>query len=150
LRAFGRASGPVAVCLHPSRLLVAMLAVILVTGLGLSSARAAIYTVVNPPPFPEKNTTEILSHIYGGNFTPVGLDYTNGVITAHRIADSAGSGRSSRPLNLFESDLPGSPGGGLDTDPPVDTTDQLWTADSVVATAQARYALYSQRFGFFD
>jgi MYXO-CTERM domain-containing protein len=143
-RTFDRASGP-------SRLLIAMVAVILVTGLGLSSAaRAAIFTVVNPPPFPEKNTSEILSHIYGGNFTQAGLDYTNGVITAHRIADGAGSGRSMRPLNLFENDLPGNPGGGLDTDPPVDTTDQLWTADSVVATAQARYALYSQRFGFFD
>jgi hypothetical protein len=127
-----------------------MVAVTLVTGLGLSSARAAIYTVVNPPPPPEKNTSEILSHIYGGTFTPAGLDYTNGVITAHRISDSAGSGLSQRPLNLFESNLPNGDGGGLDSNPEVDTSDQLWTADSVVATATARYALYNQRFGFFD
>jgi len=125
---------------------LAAFAVVFVLVLGLApSGWAAVYTQVNPAIPPEQSTNAILGHIYGGTFVPAGVDYTNGVITAHRISDNvAGEGRAGGPLNLFDPRI----GGGLNG--AVDTTDQQWTADAVVATAQARYAVYSQAFGYFD
>lgn len=151
LRSFGRASGPVAIRPRLSLMTAAALLIVTIIGLSDGIARAAVFTTVNPATPPEKSTNEILSHIYGGTFVPVGVNYTNGVITATRIADNAAvGGRSIKPLNLFDDNLGGGNGDGVNTEPLADTTDQLWTADSVVATAQARYAVYTQKFGFFD
>jgi hypothetical protein len=142
---FCRGSDALAFRARPS-LLPATVAVLLVTGICLCSASGAVYTPVNPAIPPEQSTNQILSHIYGGTFVPAGVDYTNGVITAHRVQDNvAAEGRGVEPLNLFDFN---NHGNELNTG--VDTTDQLWTADAVVATAQARYAVYSQAFGYFD
>src|SRR4051794_33205735 len=98
-RSMRRASGLLAVRSYPSKL-VAAIAVLLVSGIGLAPARGG-YTPVNPATPPEKSTNEILAHIYGGSFAAVGNDYTNGVITAHRIMDTAAAaGRGTQPLNL--------------------------------------------------
>src|SRR3954467_5291167 len=145
-RSLRRASGLLAVRASVSKFVPAIAALLLVAGIGVVSARAG-YTNVNPPPPNEKSTNDILNHLYGGTFVQAGVDYTNGVILAHRLFDTAAAaGRGIRPLDLLGNDLDGTAGR---TDG-VDTTDQLWTADSVSATAAARYALYNQNFGFFD
>jgi len=147
LRYFRRGSDTVAVRKRLSALATSAVLLILVLGLA-PSGWAAVFTQVNPAIPPEQSTNAILSHIYGGTFVPAGVDYTNGVITAHRIADNVSSeGRASGPMNLFDPRI-GGDGGTVNTG--VDTTDQQWTADAVVATAQARYAVYNQAFGYFD
>jgi len=130
-----------------SKFVAAIAALSVVGCFGIASARAG-YTTVNPPPPGEKSTNEILDHIYGGTFLQAGVDYTNGVVVAHRIFDTAAAaGRGTRPFNLLEDgDQSTAPLNTTGTDP----TDQLWTADSVSCTAAARYALYNQNFGFFD
>ncbi len=119
-----------------------------------SPARGA-FTNVNPARSPEKSVDEILTHIYGGTFTRNGLNYSNGQTTATRLQDvldignrGGSGGGEGNPTNLFRyaddsSDLPTRVVGESD-----DTSDQLWTAPSVSTSVQARYASYSQEFGW--
>ncbi len=97
------------------------------------------YTLVKGSPPSEAGHREILSGIYGGDFTGSGTDlgnglftfFTNGTITAQRV-DDFGIGTV---LNLAT----GEPGSG---------DDGLWTDGIAVAAAEARYALFPQEFGF--
>ncbi len=99
----------------------------------------AEYTHVKGSPASEAGHREILSGIYGGDFTGSGTDlgnglftlFTNGTITAERV-DDFGLGTV---LNLATSE----PGSG---------DDGLWTDGIAVAAAEARYALFPQEFGF--
>jgi hypothetical protein len=48
------------------------------------------FTTVNPTPYSgERNIDHILGQSYGGTFSLAGNDYTNGVLTATRVDDSA-------------------------------------------------------------
>ncbi|WP_428938023.1 PEP-CTERM sorting domain-containing protein [Fontivita pretiosa] len=104
------------------------------------SATFAGFTPINPP-VGEDTHREILSFIYGGNFQPTGahnLDFTNGQITAVRIDDfpdpQPGRAPLFEPLNIIGEN-------GSD--------DQTWFADYRVASAEAKFAVYDQNFGYF-
>jgi len=97
----------------------------------LASAQAGyttVKTVAN-----EASHEQILEHMYGGNFSKSGVNFSNGTISAKRIDDS----------------IPG-PDGILDATKgqPGDAADQVWKNGKFVATAEARYAAYTQSFGF--
>src|SRR5829696_2712749 len=51
-------------------------------------ARAG-FSSISTPPTREQDQAQILSHAYGGTFTPSGNNFTNGTITAVRVDDSA-------------------------------------------------------------
>jgi hypothetical protein len=103
------------------------------------SARAG-FTPINPPPFGEDTHQEIFSAVYGGNFVPTGalnLDFTNGTITATRVEDFVDPTLSlSRfePLSLINS---------------YGSDDQIWQADFQFASAEAKFAVFQQKFGYF-
>jgi hypothetical protein len=114
-----------------------------------SAARAAFTPILPPDTVGELGHKDILDHVYGGSFVPVGpVDFSNGTILAKRIQDTLdpplarGPVLEATPLPLIYDGL--SPRG------PDTTTDQLWTADSVDATAEARFATYSNEFGYLD
>lgn len=117
--------------------------------LSTSIARGG-YTTINPATPPEMRIDQILDHIYSGTFIASGVDYNNGSITAHRLLDTQdGLGRGALPP---ATSLTYDSGSGSDPAPDAtaQTVDQLWTADSVTAVAQARYAVYEQQFGFVE
>ncbi|MCK4341757.1 MAG: DUF4114 domain-containing protein [Phycisphaerae bacterium] len=102
----------------------------------------ADYVPVAPAPGAELDHAEIFEAVFspgtawvafGTNEDPYGnpVDLTNGLLEAIRVDD----------LNL---------GGVLDvnTGSPGATDDQIWTGGPVTATALARYAGYSQKFGY--
>ncbi|HEY7090824.1 MAG TPA: PEP-CTERM sorting domain-containing protein [Tepidisphaeraceae bacterium] len=93
------------------------------------------YTPINPPPFGEDTHQEILSQIYGGTFVPLGLDFTNGTVTATRVEDFTDPGEAKTPLQLVTS---------------FGSDDQLWQSDFRFACAEAKFAVYKQDFGYFD
>ncbi|CAN5327645.1 hypothetical protein BH09PLA1_BH09PLA1_13300 [soil metagenome] len=112
--------------------------------LAVSPALAG-FTTVNPPPGSEKSVKQILEHVYGGLFTPSGVDYDSPTIHATRINDTPDGGNRNPvvPLSLIydQNALNGTNGF---------QTDQLWTADQVDAEAQARFAVFTQEFGFAE
>ena len=113
--------------------------------LAVSSPALAGYTTVGAPPSGEKSVREILSHVYGGSFAPSGsVNFNNGSLTATRIHDIPDPGNRDRtqPLNLIYD--PNQLQAGTFQ------TDQVWQADSVNATAEARFAVFTQEFGFAD
>jgi hypothetical protein len=119
-------------------------AVVLGGCLAVSSSVLAGFTTVNAPPAGEKSVKEILDHVYGGSFAANGVNFNNGSLTATRIHDVPDPGNRGpiTPLNLIY-------------DPNVLTagtfqTDQVWQADSVNATAEARFAVFTQEFGFAE
>jgi hypothetical protein len=104
------------------------------------SARAG-FTPINPPPFGEDTHQEILSAIYGGNFLttgPLNLDFTNGTVNAIRIQDyldpTLDGPERFLPLSLIHN---------------YETDDQIWHADFQFASAEAKFAVYQQQFGYF-
>lgn len=110
--------------------LVAVMALAALAG----AAQAGItYSTVNEPPKPEElNHAEILSMIYGGTFTPAGVHYSNGGVTATRVVDFGQGG----PLELFC----GSP----------QVPDQVWTGGPASLVARAKYAGDNAAFGWRD
>jgi hypothetical protein len=118
-------------------------AVVLGGCLVLSSSALGGFTSVSPPPSDEKSIKQILDQIYGGNFVPAGVNFTNGSKIATRIHDTPEQGNRAPivPTNLVH-------------DPYVVLsgfqTDQVWQADNVDADAKAKFAYFSQRFGFAE
>jgi len=102
------------------------------------------FTTVNSPPPGEKSIKEILDHVYGGSFVANGVNYSNGPLTATRINDTAQPGARGplQPLNLIYD--PNVLYSGLMP------TDQVWEAESVDAKAEARFAVFTQEFGFAE
>lgn len=125
---------------------IVLLAGVLLPGV----ASRAAFTPILPPQPGEQSQAQILGHIYGGTFTGSGsVNFSNGVVRATRIQDTLDPtvDRSlAEPTPLFVE----SSGDGLRVDPPLLATDQLWTADSVFAVARARFATYSNEFGYLD
>jgi hypothetical protein len=110
---------------------------------GLTAAARAEYTTIHAPIAPgEKSVAQVLGQIYGGTFVPAGgHDLTNGNRLAVRIEDAV-SGLS-RPVKLWHN--PETP-----LEDEVGVTDQIWAADSIEGEARARFAAFSQEFGFVD
>jgi hypothetical protein len=96
----------------------------------------AVYTTVYNPPGSEAYMTDILDHIYGGSFITHHLQgasvYTNasGVI-ATRVSDDGLGGL----LNLISGT-------------PTSADDKIWTDGIASLTVEARFAAYSQQFGY--
>lgn len=96
-------------------------------------------TPVYAPPSGEASHTDILNHVYGAGFSPSShgaASYTNGTVTATRIDDFLPSGGAGSPLNMVF----GGPG--------LPTTDQEWVDGIALTTAEAKFAGYSQEFGY--
>ncbi len=90
------------------------------------------YTPVNPPVGGlEAAHAEILELIYGGTFGASGPDFDNGTVSALRVFDFDGGVET---LNLLTGDQTG--------------IDQIWTDGVASVTAEAKYALFSQSFGW--
>ncbi|MCX5659184.1 MAG: DUF4114 domain-containing protein [Planctomycetota bacterium] len=88
------------------------------------------YTTVGAPASGEKSMKEILEAVYGGTFTPSGVDFSNGTVTATRVNDNGGSGTNDA---LF--------GPGL-------ADDQVWNGGALDAKVDAVYAGFTQNFGY--
>lgn len=100
--------------------------------LAAGSAWGYGYTTINPPPGGEASHQDILTDIYGGTWTTSnGIDFTNGDITALRVYDFNGGDEIIHVLN-------GGP----------DNVDQVWTDGTVTVTAEAKWAAFSQSFGW--
>ena len=101
------------------------------------SARAG-FTPINPPPFGEDTHQEIFTAIYGGSFTQAGLDFTNGTITATRVEDFTDPSLTrlglDQPMSLVNT---------------YGTDDQIWQADFQFASAEAKFAVFQQQFGYY-
>ena len=103
----------------------------------VSSARADL-TPVFAPASGELSHVDILNHVYGAGFAgPLGAaSYTNGLVTATRIDDVLAGGGLGSNLNMV-SGAPGLP-----------NTDQFWVDGIASATAEAKFAAFSQEFGY--
>lgn len=114
-------------------------------GLALAAqSAAASLTQVHTPHTGELGHVDILNHIYGsmggafdGSAGHGAASYTNGTITATRIDDLSGGGPGSLLHLVF-----GSPG--------LPHTDQYWVDGIAQATAEAKFANFSQEFGYDD
>lgn len=94
------------------------------------------FTPINPPPIGEDTHQAIFNEVYGGDFVPSGLNFTNGNITAIRVEDYADEGPNPlMPMNVVTAF-------GLD--------DQLWLAGYQFASAEAKFAAFGQNFGYFE
>ncbi|MGB2987740.1 MAG: hypothetical protein WBE26_17880, partial [Phycisphaerae bacterium] len=97
------------------------------------------YTEVHVPHVGEASHEEILEGIYGGDFVVGGVDlgnglwtvFDNGTITATRMDDYG--------LATLLYILTGSPGSG---------DDDTWADGTAIVTAEARFALFPQEFGY--
>ena len=106
---------------------IGALAICMVAG----TAAAATYTTIIAPPGTEATHLQIMKDIYGGTWVASGLDFSNGTVSAMRIKDFYGT----TPIDIFT--------GGTGN------MDQVWQDGSVTITAEARFAGYSQKFGYF-
>lgn len=108
-------------------------AMLITCALGASSAIAdATYTPVFPNAS-ELTHPQFLHNIYGGSWTAAGNDYTNGGLTAVRIADFGFSGQLS-------------PATGAS----IGVTDEAWAGSSIMLTARSKSAGDNSRFGWID
>lgn len=87
----------------------------------------------------ESNHVQILNGIYGGAFAPAWASpgspaYTNGVVTATRMDDFGGAG-----MTNVVSGTPGLP-----------AVDQVWDDGFTEAAGEAKFASYSQSFGYIN
>lgn len=112
--------------------------VILLTG----TVAGADFTLLNPPPRGEASISSIFEAFYspgtawfttGSRLDSNGavVDLTNGWLTATRVADFGFSGALDASAPFFG-----------------ERTDQRWSASEFAFDAVARYAGYSQRFGY--
>jgi hypothetical protein len=121
--------------------------VLVAFGLCFITTARAEFTTINPTIHPnEDDHAEILSNIDGGTFVPVpapplmgptSVDFTNGTLYAQRLHD-----RLTQNILGGETLLGG--GGNLNG------VDQLWRANFTIASAEAKFALFDQVFGYYD
>lgn len=107
-------------------------------GAGLANANL---TTVQGPPGSEHTHAQILSNLYGGAFVGAGFSapsYTNGTVTATRVDDTNAAGGIGSNLNL----VTGAPG--------LPVTDQQWVDGIAITSAEAKFASFSQKFGYND
>ena len=119
----------------------------------LAGPALAGLTNVYGPPAGELTHQAILDGIYGGTFNVAGNGFSNGSITVTRVQDWIVGGNQ-QGVNYLTT--PGDHGGTPGDPTPVccqglpgsDITDQYWSDGTVTAVARARYAGYSQQFGY--
>ena len=107
----------------------------------ITSIASANLTNVFAPPSGEATHAQIFSNVYGGVFAPGpngAPAYTNGSVIATRIDDVLGSGGMGANLNLVF----GTPG--------LPTTDQRCEDGIAITSAEAKFAGFSQEFGYDD
>lgn len=105
----------------------------------LAAPVMAGFTTVQGPASGEKSHKQIFEGVYGGTFTGSGINlgngnfsiFSNGTITATRVDDNG----LAALLNM----LTGAPGTG---------DDDIWTDGMATTTAEARFAGYTQEFGY--
>lgn len=120
--------------MHTKTRILTGIATLGLLALGQSAMATTSFTTVNAPPSGEKNHRQILSQIYGGSFWAAsnGRDYSNGNITAMRLADRG----APTPTNLTSGVAAG---------------DSFWTATSgVQLVAKAKFAADNSIFGWID
>ncbi|MFH1108621.1 MAG: DUF4114 domain-containing protein [Planctomycetota bacterium] len=103
---------------------------------------SANLTTVQAPAAGEQSQYQILSTVYGVTFLPAvnnALSYTSGPggITATRVDDFLAGGGQGTDLHLVDVPAPGN-------------TDQQWVDGIASVRAEARFAAYSQQFGYSD
>jgi hypothetical protein len=101
---------------------------------------SANLTTVHAPAAGEQSQYQILSHVYGGTFLAAvnnAPSYTNGPVTATRVDDFLAGGGQGTDLHLVDVPAPGN-------------TDQQWVDGIASVRAEARFAAYSQQFGYSD
>lgn len=101
-----------------------------------ATAHAGVeYTNVLEPIYPgELNHAEILADIFGGTFSANAYDYSNGTVTAARLADDGADGI----VQLLTGDANG-------------PEDQIWgDGDGVSLVIKAKYAADTATFGWID
>jgi hypothetical protein len=103
--------------------------------LALTSTAMAVptYSTINPPPGVELNHAQILDLIYGGSFGASGINYTNGTVTATRVADGGLGGL----LQIVSGN-------------PLSADDQNWSDGITTVFMEAKYAGDSHFFGWFN
>src|SRR6185369_17278726 len=96
---------------------------------------AGTFTSVNAPSTPgEKSQAQLLSQVYGGTWSLAsnGVDYSNGSLTATRLADSG----VNTPTSLTTG---------------VSGTDDAWTGPAAsTIIAKAKYAADNSLFGYYN
>lgn len=105
-----------------------------IAGIALANSAMAVgtFTTVNAPPSGEKSQAQLLSQVYGGTWVANGNNYTNGTLTATRLADAG----VATPTSLTTG---------------VSGTDDLWTGPAAsTIVAEAKYAADNSLFGYFD
>lgn len=111
--------------------------------LAFSTPANAGFTYVSGPG--EIGIKDLLNGIYSDSFTPAGSNATEfistGGLTATRVEDFAGSNSSSPGSNLNILSSSATSGG---------FTDQIWEDGIADITAEAKFAAYSQSFGYTD
>ncbi len=122
-----------------SRVRASVMAVVALASAGAANANL---TTVRPPYGSEATHAQIFTHVYGafggafnGAAGPGASSYTNGTVTATRVDDYF-SGGPGNPLNL----VTGAPGGS--------SSDQQWVDGIAVTSAEAKFAAFSQQFGY--
>ncbi len=103
---------------------------------GSAAVTNAQYASVNPAPGAEHGHTAILNTMYGGAWTAMGVDATNGDWSAHRITDYGA---------LL--------GVGLQSISPKLSQDDIWSAGNgmeITITAKAKFAGDSHVLGWID
>ncbi|MBN1393337.1 MAG: PEP-CTERM sorting domain-containing protein [Sedimentisphaerales bacterium] len=106
----------------------------LVIAAGTTPAFAVFgYTTINPPPGGELSHLQILQNVYGQTFTASGVDYIgDGGISARRVYDHDDIVyNTTHVYNHLPTDV-----------------DQIWMDGTVTVTAIAKYASYTQAFGW--
>jgi hypothetical protein len=102
----------------------------------------------------ETDFVGILNNVYGGAFAGApfgGLFYTNGPVSATRVDDFVAPGVPNI-LNV-PNGVPSIPGANLSVVtgvPGLPATDQVWDDGLTSGTAKARFAAFSQSFGYFN
>lgn len=104
----------------------------------------AIFTgrnFVDTPRDGEKTHKQILDLLYGGDFTPVGLDFTNGTYYIQRIPDALAPSAGVSAARIGEASISSTPS-------IYDYADQEWYGNFSNVTARYRFADYEQSFGY--
>jgi hypothetical protein len=112
-----------------------ILAVSILAGLAATAQADMSFTAVRPAPGSELGHQAILTQLYGGTWSTMGLstrDYTNGTVSVVRYADEGATGVQSIAIGAAPN------------------VDQLWSGSNVRVQARAKYAGDRHTFGWFD
>lgn len=119
---------------------IGLLCALALISIGATVASANL-TPINAPFGIEATHAQIFANTYGGVFAPGpngAAVYSNGTITATRVDDTIGKAGIGNNLNM----VTGGPDGL--------TTDQIWEDGIAITSAEAKFAGFTQEFGYDD